>query len=100
MEDNAQFDAMREKVSEELSELNSAIDGFQQVGNAAFEPVIGKAREHVLEEGIDVMTAVYTTMRLLATDEEIQREANKVIIKNDLRGYTKKSEPSDEVIPF
>lgn len=93
LDNKKQRAVMKSKMHEELKEFYDALDEFDNA-DAESRAAIGKAREHALEEGVDAMTAIYTTLRQFATHSEIQREAGKVIIKNSLRGYL------DAEIPF
>lgn len=75
---------MLEKIHEEVKELEEAANAlFESPGGTAY----GKAREHLLEESVDVQTAVTTLQRIIATEDEVRLARAKVNIKCRLRGY-------------
>lgn len=76
---------MDDKVHEEVNELSEAISIY--IATAKL-----KDREHVLEEGVDVLVAVTTLLSSFASLDEISLEIQKVNIKNQLRGYHKEDE--------
>lgn len=96
-EDHAKFEVMRHKRAEEENELREAITAYEKL-ETKNRLKVGKAREHILEEGVDLIVAIYTTLCIVATEDDINEEIRKVNIKNKLRGYHESM--SDEEIPF
>lgn len=77
---------MIDKVQEEVDELRAAIVAYL-VEAPKSGTAHGKARERVLEEGVDAQIALQTLMRVLASTREIEQEVIKDNLKNGLRGY-------------
>lgn len=76
---------MLDKIHEEVQELENAVDVLFNSPDEG--TAYGKAREHLLEESVDVQTAVTTLQRIIATEDEIRLACAKVNIKCRLRGY-------------
>lgn len=97
LDEHAQFEVMRNKRKEEERELQEAIVAYEKL-ETKNKLTLGKMREHILEEGVDLIVAVRTTLCAFASEDAIDEEIRKVNIKNKLRGYH--DSLSDEVIPF
>ena len=69
-----------EKCQEELQELGAAIDAYVAHENS-------KNRAEIAFEGIDVITAVATLLRMKFTRDEIKNAVDYTNAKNYVRGY-------------
>ena len=92
---DSQIERMLEKINEEYSELYTAVRNYQDMTENG--PQKGKKLEYLLEEAIDLQTAVETLMQVVATEKEIKLEKAKVYLKNEIRGYHEgKQEQAEE----